>query len=1074
MARNPAVLVSLIADWDGKDLDKGIKELEKARAATQTMSDKVGAFGAKMQTVGKQIGSVGSTLTKSVTLPLVGIGAAATAMAVEFDSSMAKITALVGIASDEVDDMRKSVLDLSGATAKSPAELADALFVVTSAGLRGKDALNALEASAKAGAAGLGQTNDIARALAGAMNAYGPSVVDAARATDMIVATARAGNFETSQFAGAIGRVLPFAKQAGSSLEDMGGAVALLTRTNGDAAQSVTQVAALFRAFVVPTEEAKKALKDVGLSAGDVRKAISEDGLPAALAMLDQKLGGNREQLGKLLGSSEAASAAFQILDADAQSIADTFGAVNDATGITDEAFGVVAETTGFKLQQAFTSLKSSLIEFGDIIAPFVEQFAARIKSFADSFAALDPQTKKFIVAAGAVAAAVGPLLIIVGKAIIGIGGLAQIFGGITIAGSILAIKIIAVVAAVAAIALAFKAMWDRSEALRKAVGMLIDTVKNIAKTLLGDLLGAFRSVTGEAGSVRSIFDRVAKVAGDVLAGALNILTNWWKILANGVRVVIKVFEVQFKIITMVANLIRGALIAAIDIIMNRLGPVSTALRGFANGIKSGFTIVVNAVRGLFQNLAPALESFINFGIDAVNGLIRQYNKLAEVLPGVSKATEIARFQFSNFGGAAEDAAKSSTQLANEANAARYTAMAGVTDWSGYTAALADTSTETVDLGDDLGDLTNDLNNTTSGTDKAQEAAERYAKGLEAMKSRLSEWRKGLVKELDDAREEFFSFARQVSTAITGAINLGGAFSGAADRVQAIADAEKNLADARAEANKADAGADAGARVIAAEAQLAQARSQGERLGLTFMEALNAQAAKAREFAAQIQTLISMGINKDSPLMQMIIGEGAESGSQIAAELIAGGTETINQATDLLTAVQGEADTIGLEAAQHFKGAGVSSALATVQGFDEQFGPGGPGRKQLMRIMDRLAEKAKRGVEIEVMVTRRTNEIVERIVSEIRRPAGVGVEGAGARGAIVRRPTVALIGEAGPEALLPLDRTRGNAPISDLRGGGVTINVTAGLGTDGAEVGRQIVDALKAYERRNGAVYASA
>ena len=43
------------------------------------------------------------------------------------------------------------------------------------------------------------------------------------------------------------------------------------------------------------------------------------------------------------------------------------------------------------------------------------------------------------------------------------------------------------------------------------------------------------------------------------------------------------------------------------------------------------------------------------------------------------------------------------------------------------------------------------------------------------------------------------------------------------------------------------------------------------------------------------------------------------------------------------------------------------------------------------------------------------------------------IEGVGARGAIVNRPTVALIGEAGPEAVTPLDQTAGN---SALPGGG--------------------------------------
>lgn len=45
-------------------------------------------------------------------------------------------------------------------------------------------------------------------------------------------------------------------------------------------------------------------------------------------------------------------------------------------------------------------------------------------------------------------------------------------------------------------------------------------------------------------------------------------------------------------------------------------------------------------------------------------------------------------------------------------------------------------------------------------------------------------------------------------------------------------------------------------------------------------------------------------------------------------------------------------------------------------------------------------------------------------------------EGKAATGAIVRRPTVALVGEAGPEAIIPLSRTRGNGPLPDGQLGG--------------------------------------
>lgn len=68
-----------------------------------------------------------------------------------------------------------------------------------------------------------------------------------------------------------------------------------------------------------------------------------------------------------------------------------------------------------------------------------------------------------------------------------------------------------------------------------------------------------------------------------------------------------------------------------------------------------------------------------------------------------------------------------------------------------------------------------------------------------------------------------------------------------------------------------------------------------------------------------------------------------------------------------------------------------------------------------------------------------------------------------------------LVGERGPELLVPsVDSTvvRGEKTRSLLKGSGgdVYLTVNAGLGTDGRQVGRQIVEALKQYERTNGPV----
>lgn len=67
-----------------------------------------------------------------------------------------------------------------------------------------------------------------------------------------------------------------------------------------------------------------------------------------------------------------------------------------------------------------------------------------------------------------------------------------------------------------------------------------------------------------------------------------------------------------------------------------------------------------------------------------------------------------------------------------------------------------------------------------------------------------------------------------------------------------------------------------------------------------------------------------------------------------------------------------------------------------------------------------------------------------------------------AAGGIVTRPVQALLGEKGPEAIIPLGRSQG---LSNTE---INITVNAGMGTDGQMVGNQIVQALKQYERVNG------
>ncbi len=71
-----------------------------------------------------------------------------------------------------------------------------------------------------------------------------------------------------------------------------------------------------------------------------------------------------------------------------------------------------------------------------------------------------------------------------------------------------------------------------------------------------------------------------------------------------------------------------------------------------------------------------------------------------------------------------------------------------------------------------------------------------------------------------------------------------------------------------------------------------------------------------------------------------------------------------------------------------------------------------------------------------------------------------------AAGGIVNQPTLAMIGESGAEAVIPLNKMQT----------GTTYNITvnAGITATPAQIGQQIIDAIKTAERKSGQVFAAA
>jgi seryl-tRNA synthetase len=248
-----------------------------------------------------------------------------------------------------------------------------------------------------------------------------------------------------------------------------------------------------------------------------------------------------------------------------------------------------------------------------------------------------------------------------------------------------------------------------------------------------------------------------------------------------------------------------------------------------------------------------------------------------------------------------------------------------------------------------------------------------------------------------------------------------------------------------------------------------------------FIEGLVGQATAARTFADKIKQLIQIGLSERG--IRQVLDAGYESGTLIADQIITGGATVVDQINTLVDSIAVVADEVGMQGAQNFYQAGVDSAQALVNGILSQLAAARAAYAALTDTTGSAAPSvaappsakpdpgAKKSTFKPASLTLSNAQVVQRIASQAAMArnfqAAFGVTPF-ANGGIVTQPMMGLVGEAGPEAIIPLNKAGG------ALGNTFNITVNAGVGTDGAAVGRVIVDAIKKFEKTSGPVFASA
>ena len=628
-------------DLDTSKFKTGLKsalaDLKTFQSQTATNKDKLAAFSSAAT-------SAGRSLTKGLTVPIAGMGAAAVAVTAKFDAGMSKVQAISGATSKEMEQLRAKAKEMGAQTKFSATESAEAFNYMAMAGWKTNDMLDGIEGIMNLAAASgedLATTSDI---VTDALTAFGLSAKDSTHFADVLAAASSNANTNVSMMGETFKYVAPVAGALGFSVEDVSTAIGLMANSGIKGSQAGTALRNIFTRMAKPTAESARVMKQLGVSVtdssgkmkdfdtimGDLRKGFA--GLSEA----------EKAQAASALAGQEGMSGLLAIVNSSDKD----FNKLKDSIYNADGASQQMAETMMDNLPGAITLAKSALeglgIRIGEVITPAVTKVVRVFTSFISWLSQASDGAVRFAVGMGVILASIGPVLMITGTLtrqvltlIEAYNMLSKVMAGKTVAGFI---KAAAAKAKDAAMTVADTVANLRYQTvLHGGAGVISGTISKVLalaaahKVAVGAALGVVGAVIGLIVYMKKTGTSVDELKDKIINMFNNLVEQVPEIMDT-------ISQVAAGIVKQIPTIISGALTSLGTIVRTGLSNLKTALpeiaKWWANDmpqlIAVGSEMIVNIINGFAQTLPELINTGSDMMVQMIDAFFAQAPKFID------------------------------------------------------------------------------------------------------------------------------------------------------------------------------------------------------------------------------------------------------------------------------------------------------------------------------------------------------------------------------------------------------------------------------------------------------------
>lgn len=589
-----------------------LKELEKtsgsASAAMEKISKSAEKFGKKTEQIGKKM--------MPVTAGVTAIGTASVVTANNFEDAMSQAAGALDKPMEQMGELRNLAIQMGQETIFSATEAGNAITELAKGGLsEGQIQAGALQTAMDLAAASGMSLGDAANVVVQTMGAFGIEANNSAEAANALAGAAAASSTDVQPLTEALAQCSAGAKNAGWSVQETTAVLGKFADAGITGSDAGTSLKTMLQRLSAPTDKAATMIENLGIQTRDSNGNML--GASEMAEELQNKLGGldaaTRDAALQTIFGSDAMRAAIILTSSGAEGLEKYEKATNDQEAAQRMANSQMGEGSR-AIEELKGSLETASIIIGDTLAPIIQKVAEIITNLVNKFTSLPQGMQTTIIAIAGIVAAVGPLLILIGKMSLGVSAVAKAFSKMTDAGKIAgdvfdfikgaATSLFGVIAAhpviavITAIVAALVMLYQKCEWFRDGVHAVIDTISGFFKNL--------------GKSIIEMKDKAVEAFGNMVEGAKNKASEIDKAVREGFQ-------------------------SAIDFITSLPGKAvewgSDFIDGLAKGIKKTTDKVIDAVK----SLAKKVTSFLHFSRPD-EGPLREYEKwMPDFMEGMSK-----------------------------------------------------------------------------------------------------------------------------------------------------------------------------------------------------------------------------------------------------------------------------------------------------------------------------------------------------------------------------------------------------------------------------------------------------